>query len=259
MKRMFLVSLILLGVTLVWADENTNSPWTPSVNLRTVVASKYLAFGSGGTLYDKPVIQSDIFTSFQNGFYVDLWNSTALTGHDSNFGWEQDLGIGWAGPLSTFGICGYASDMTLDIGTTYFDEPGLLTLGAKDVLYSHVKLSKAITKWFAMNGEYENYVTMPKTGYQGGSLFSLGASTSKSFLGHNDDLVTASTALAIVYDNGGFGCDDGFLLRGSAELDWKLTTHVTMILPQVNYYVPVTMQDSRRLDAVVFAGFGYHF
>lgn len=254
---MILVSIsFLMGLaSLTLAEESTNSNWTPSVTLRSVVASKYLAFGSGGTLYDKPAIQSDIFVSFRNGFYVDLWNSTPFKGHDNNFGWEQDLGIGWAGPLSTFDLKGFASDMTLDIGSTYFDEPGLLTIGAKDILYNHVKLSKAF-KWVTVFGNFENYIAMPGSPYHGGNLYSIGASKGTSFF---KDRVSASTSLALTYDDGGFGMDKGFLLRGSAELDWKLTKHLTMILPQVNYYAPLTVRDSRSLDAVVFGGFSYRF
>ena len=60
--------------------------------------------------------------------------------------------------------------------------------------------------------------------------------------------------MSLVYDNGGFGCDDGLLLRGSAELDWAITKHLSLVLPQVNWYAPVTVRDNRVVDCVLFAG-----
>ncbi|GEM_PF-1203756 len=258
MKK-FVVSLVTLLalISAAKSEETTNSPWTPSVTLRSVAANKYSAFGSGGVLYNKPVVQSDIFIGFHNGFYIDIWNSTPMSGpYNQNFGTEQDLGLGWAGPLSTFGLkSGPLADVVIDAGTTYFDEPGLQTLGSKDILYSHLKVSKDLS-WFTANFMYENYTVMRNTPYGGGSLYSVGASKSVLLL---NGLLTASTSVSLVYDNGGFGCDDGLLLRGSAELDWAITKHLSLVLPQVNWYAPVTVRDNRVVDCVLFAGAIYRF
>lgn len=249
---LYLVSFVCVCAI---AGESLESGWTPSVSARVVVASKYAAFGSGGILYDKPVIQSDLFVSFRNGFYADLWNSVPFTGHDDNFGWEQDLGIGWSGPLSALGLNGFASDMTLDLGITYFDEPGLLTLGANDILYNHVKLSKAFNL-LTVFVDFKSYVPMPHSPYSGGNLYDVGISRGVSVF---KDRLSASTSLALVYDDGGFGFDNGLLLYGCAELDWLLTKHLVLILPQVSYYAPITLRDSRSLDAVISGGLGYQF
>lgn len=256
MKKILVCLSVLLGcASLTSATENTNSNWTPSVTLRSVIASEYLMFSTGSILYDKPVIQTDLFVIFRNGFYFDLWNSAPFEGYDHNLGTEQDLGIGWAGPLFVFGINGKASDMILDIGIAYFNEPKLLTLGADDVLYSHVKLSKEF-KLATISGQFENYASMPGSFYPGGNLFSIGFNKGRSFF---KDRVSASTSLALAYGTDMFGLDSGFFLRGSVELDWKLTKRLTMILPQVNYYAPLTVHDNRSLDAVVFSGFSYQF
>jgi hypothetical protein len=257
MKTLLVSLSVLFGLSLsALADDGTDQNHDPQVTFRSVVASKYLAFGSGGMLYDKPAIQSDLFLSFHDGLYLDLWHSAPFRGYNHNFGTEQDFGVGWSGPLSALGLKSQPSDTTLDIGVTYFDEPSLSVLGAQDIIYSHVKLSKAF-KWTTINGCYENYVAMPSSPYRGGSLFSAGASNSASFF---KDLTSASVSLSLVYDTGGFGLDSGLLFRGSVELDWKLSKRLTMVMPQVNYYVPVTVHDSRpSFDKVVFGGLGYQF
>jgi len=71
--------------------------------------------------------------------------------------------------------------------------------------------------------------------------------------------MNANASIASVYDTGTFGSDHGIFLRGSVELDWKLTKHLIMVLPQMNYFVPVTVHDSRSLDGAVFGGFSYQF
>jgi len=247
----------LFGSEVFGADNTTNtaSGWKPTVSLRSVYASKYLVFGTGAVLYDKPVIQTDLFVSFRNGVYLDLWNSTPFEGYNRNFGTEQDFGIGWAGPLSKFGVKGPLSSITLDIGTTYFDEPKVLTFGAKDILWSHAKLTKEF-KWATIYGSFDNFLEMPGSPYKGGNVATFGASKGTSMF---NGLLNPSTSLALVYDNGGFGNDRGFLLKGGAELDWRITKRVTLILPQVTYYAPVGVDDSRKLDCVWFAGFCYKF
>ena len=147
------------------------------------------------------------------------------------------------------------SDFVLDIGSTYFDEPGLLTIGSKDILYNHVKLSRE-SKVVTVFWQFENYIAMPGSPYKGGNLVSVGASKGVSLF---KDRVSANTSLALTYDTGGFGCDSGLLLRGTAELDFAITKHITVILPSVNYYAPLTVRDSRTLDAVVSAGLAYRF
>jgi hypothetical protein len=231
------------------------NPWTPSVTFSSVLASKYVSSVSGGTCYDKPMVQSDLFISFQNGFYVDLWNSTPFQGYNHNYGTEQDFGIGWSGALSTFGLKGPVSDLVLDVNFEYFDEPVLLTFGAGDILYGKINLSKAF-KWVTINACYEDCVNMPGTGCKGGSFYSVGASKGVSFF---KDRVNASTAFMFTYDDGGYGLDKGFFLHGSAELDWKLTKHLTLFLPRVKYALPLTVHDDRSPNIGFLGGFSYRF
>jgi len=88
MKKLIVSSLAIIfciaSVTVFAAETNAN--WIPSVSVRSVVASKYLAFGQGFVNHDKPVVQTDIFAAFDCGFYIDLWNSTPFDGYNKNLG-----------------------------------------------------------------------------------------------------------------------------------------------------------------------------
>ncbi len=237
------------------AENNTN--WSvASMTFQTAVANKYLAFGSGTVLYNKPVLHSYLNTSLNNGVYFDLWSSTPLTsGWEKNYGTEVDLGLGWNGALSKLGVTGTLSDIEMSIGTSYFDEPKLATIGAGDSLYSHFTITKKF-KLLSVSAGYENYMTMPGTGIQGGNLYSIGFSKSRSIF---NDRLNATTSLTAVYDDGGYGMDNGFLLRGFTEIDWNITKRLTLVLPQLFYYVPLTVNDSRELDVMVYGGLRYKF
>ena len=264
------VSIFLSAFT-VLADTNSapaspaimsapsQSGWTPSITLKTEYDTKYLAFGSGAVLYGKQCIQSDLNLAFQNGLRVDLWNSTPFEAYNRDFGTEQDFGLQWVGQLSKLGLSGPLSALVLDVQATYFDEPGILTLGKKDVLYTHASLSKEV-RWFTVTAEVEDYMVMPNSGYHGGDLFSLGISRKWSIFKARDggDRVSAFTSVAFVYDNGGFGADDGFILRGFAELDWRLSSHLTAY-GGVNYYIPFGVKDKRETDAAWRIGISYSF
>jgi len=254
----------IIGLVTLWlssairADE-TNSAWLPeTVTFWSVVADKYVAFCLGVELYNKPVIQSDLKASWACGLYVDLWNSSPLNGNwNDNFGSEVDYSVGWAGKLSKLGLTGPISELSLDIGTAYFDEPGVFSLGADDLLYSHIKLFKD-TKWATFMVAYENYIAMPGSSYgkPTGNLLSVGVSKDTSLF---NGLLNPRTFFIVSYDTGCLGLDSGVLLRGGAELDWRLSKHLSLVCPQVNYFAPINMNDSRRLTAVVYAGFSYKF
>ena len=255
MKKIIVSLSLVLGLTTTLLADATNNGWESSASLQSVVASKYDSFVMGATLYDKPVIQTDLFVSFRNGLYLDLWNSTPLDGYNHNYGTEQDFGVGWSGPLSTFGLKGSASDVVLNVEVMYFDEPQVGTFGAGDMLYTHVKLSKAF-KWVTAFAGYENTAVSPFGSVRGLDVFSVGASKGASFF---KDLVSASTSLALAYNTKAFGLDNGLFIRGNVELDWKLTKRLTVILPSLNCWSPVTVCDRRSFDAVIAAGLSLKF
>ena len=218
-----------------------------AVTLSSTFASKYLAFGSGAVLYDKPVLQSDLFVEFKNGLYVDLWHSTGFDdAWNNNLGDEVDYGVGWNGSIKNFSI---------SLGCTYFDEPNVFTLGGDDILYTKAFISRQY-KHVGVTVGYENYTTMPDSGFQGGNLYSAGFNKSIPLI---KDRLTLNNSIAAVYDDGGFGYDDGFLLRGNIGLSLTVSKHLTLNVSSVNYYIPLSVHDARKTDAVVFVGFKYLF
>ena len=254
MKQFIVSMMVALAVsTSVATAGETNSGWDASVTLKTLVADKYLGFGSGCMFYHKPVIQSDLFVAFKNGAYVDVWNSTAFEHFNRNFGTEQDLGIGWAGPLTKLGL--NLPNWSLDIGTTLFDEPPVENIGAGDVFFNHIKLSRDC-KWMTVNAMFENFLFLPHSQAHGANLLSLGASKEVTFC---RDRLVLSASLSGVYDTGGTYEGKGFFLRGTAELDYKLTKKLTLIIVQVAYYAPLSVHDGRQLDQVISAGVAYKF
>ena len=234
-----------------WTKRRVSSAWeTPSVSFRSVIADKYI-LSNGEETYNKPVIQSDLYIGFENGFFIDLWNSAPFEGYGQNLGTEQDYGIGWEGPLSKFG---FGKKTIVSVGVTYCNEPKMTEFGMEDMVYSYVKLSQT-TAGFNFYGMYESNIPMPKSSYHGGSLLSVGVSRKDSLL----DKLDIDVSFAPVYDSGNFGLNSGLFLKGGVGFNWLLEKNLTMILPQVNYYVPLTMHDSRSSAKTVAGGLSYQF
>lgn len=237
-------ALLLLSGFQTQAKETS---W-PSISFSSLVADKYLAFGSGSVLSKNPVVQSDLCFSFKNGLYVDLWNSRSLQGswNDGGLGNEIDYQIGWKSKV--------AKDLTLNVGVTYFDTSKVFTFGGGDIIYTHAFLLKDF-KHLSVTAGYENYTTMPRSGFRGGNLISLGASKHQLFFG---DKLSLRAGIACVYDTGTIGTHTGFIMRGSAGADWNISKHLTFNVIGVNYYVPLTVHDKRTTDAVVSSGITLH-
>ncbi len=233
------VTLLLLGAH-IQAEE---SVW-PSVTVSSLVANQYLGFGTGNSLSKDPALQTDLLFSFKNGLYVDLWNSRSLNGswNDGNLGNEVDYGVGWKGDI--------APHLNLNVGITYFDEPKALTFGAGDIIYPHIFLTRDF-KWLSVIAGYENYTTMPGSGFKGGNLFSLGISKYQLFC---KDRIAVHASVAGVYDMGTLGSSEGFILRGNVGSDWNMTKRLTFNVLGVNWYTPITAHDRRVTDAVVYSG-----
>jgi len=112
----------------------------------------------------------------------------------------------------------------------------MMCFGADDVIYNHVKLSHTVGE-FTFSGMYDNYVVMPESSYHGGDFLSVGASYGKLFF---KDFLNTSLSFAPVYNPAGsYDLEEGIFLRGSVELSWQLTKHLSMVLPQVNIYEPI--------------------
>ncbi len=238
-----LVIVITASLGLVLKAEETNQNQHPvSITLSSAVADKYLFPATGFALSHNPVVQTDLLLTHKSGFYVDLWNSRSLRGKwdDGSLGNEIDYGIGWNGTLK---------DLTAHVGVTYFDEPGAFVFGSGDILYSHARIGKDF-KHLTITVGYENYVTMPESGFQGGHLISLTASKNFSFL---KDKVSLATSLAGVYDTGTLGSEREFFVRGNVGINWNASKHITLNLISANYFI------RRASDVSVASGFTLNF
>jgi opacity protein-like surface antigen len=240
--------VVALLVTLV-------SAYAADVTVSSGLANRYLAFGNGAVLSDHPAAQSDLSIAFQNGFYVDLWNSAPVGSfktEGSDFRNELDYGVGYSTQIKGFNV---------DLGLTYFDEPTLLKLAVDDEWYAHLKIGHDITfdgpfgkEPITVFGTYENYKTTGGTAYEGGSLFGIGLSKSQE-----SQNCTLNVSQTIVYDDGGFGLNEGFLIKWFAELNWKVTEHFSLVAPQVTFYLPLNSDNRPDPEAVIYAGAKYHF
>ncbi|MEI8061782.1 MAG: TorF family putative porin [bacterium] len=223
MKALVLSIFAILATLCASKAEN-------NITLTTYAANHYLSFGSGRVLSKDPVIQTDVRISYGTGIYLDLWGSRSLKGkaNSRSLGNEIDYGLGWRGLV--------APHLTLDVGVTYFDEPKVGRLGAGDIIYTHANLTRDYS-FAAVTLGYENYVTMPRSGFQGGNLCTLGVSKGWSLC---SDKVGVHASAAAVYDTGTLGTKPGFLFRGNAGVDYKQSKHVTFNLIGANWYAPVT-------------------
>lgn len=243
MKTSIAVTLFIFAAARLDAEGKTNN-W-PNVTLSSLVANKYLQPGTGDVLHNRPVIQTDLLLSFKNGLYLDLWNSRSLQGkwNDGNLGNEIDYGLGWDGVVK---------GLAAHIGFSYYDEPKAFTLGSGDIFYTELRLGKEL-KWLSVTAGYQNYATMPDSGFQGGHLISIGASRAQSLYG---DKVVFNASFAGVYDTGTLGTLAGFMLRGNAGVNWNISKCFTFNVVSVNYYVPLTR---RATDAMVMSGLTFRF
>ncbi len=251
MKKVLVYLIVFLKLN---SSANAgDSKLIESAMFQSVVANKYLASNIGFTIYNKPVVQSLLSLGLKGGFHIDLWNSTPIEKFNQNLGTEQDFGLGWNGLPTLFGASP-SSDTILDIGASYFDEPGLMSFGPEDIYYAYVKLSaraKKTTFWVM----YEDYVVMPGSLDSGGYHFSLGLDKDRIVL---DDWAGMTVSFAGVYDTGAFGFNSGIFFRGTVEFDWEITKEFRIIFPHFDYCMPVTARDHPS-DLVITGGFGWKF
>lgn len=220
----------------------------PSVSVQSVVSDKYVGT-DGSELYGAGVIQSDVFMTFENGIYLDIWNSTPFSGLNENCGSEQDLGFGWTGPVpvSDFSLA------VMDVGVTYYDEPRLQDFGAGDILNGHVKLS-VTTNGITVFESYEKNVALKGSGFEGFDLFSLGVSR---LMGHTSGVVVNGTA-ALGYSFGGTDLNDGLMFRLAYDVSYPLTKKLKLVAP-LKVWLPLTTYDLRENEFVAGVGLGYTF
>ena len=246
MKHIVICCVWLQFLFTVAAGETAMSNWSPAVSIDLIVASQYLSFGSGVVLYNAPVVQTGITAAFQNGLWLNVWNSKSFNSTwGKSFGDEVDYGIGWNTKVAGFG---------LSLTVTYFDEPLALIESHNDILYTQVLVSHEIGPVSA-RAYWKSYTPMPNSMYEGGHLFGFGLSkTFKPF-----SFVAVRGSVDIRHDDGGFGLNSGLLMNGSFGFAWNVSRKLSVIGPAVDLYVPISIHDMRKTDKVIYGGLRYQF
>lgn len=240
----------------------------PDIEVKSSIVDKFV-LANGLVNYKRPVIQSEITISFRNGFYIDVWNSvqkeknkpvetSSEEGEEEteeipegflNPGYELDYTLGWAGE--------FVLGTDLDIGVTYCDLLKFGRVGSReDLLYTYADLSHKVGAGFALKVMGEKFTVMRDAYYRGGALYSGGVSYNDSFM---DEQLFIEGSVEGTYDTGNFGTEKGTLVRGKIGFNWKPVKNLSILFPQVNYYVPLTVRDGYTKTATVTAGFSYRF
>lgn len=216
-KQIFAVFALVIGSV-------SASFAAPSVTVSEMVKSRYMG-GNGVYFSDGPVIQSDLFMSFDNGAWVDLWNSQDLGSEEvGSYANEIDIGAGWAGKIGQSGL-------SLNAGIYYWDTAKVLSLADGDIWQAFAQVSGApvvienitIVPYAKVetlrdngNGDLVNFESKY---HLGGSVVTEKIDSRVSFSGNCD----------IVYDPGIFGVDPGFFLGYDFNVNVEITKSITLV------------------------------
>jgi len=243
MKKILFAAVALVVVVATAATAEISG----SISTKTV--AKYV--GSAGTkFYDAPVQQTDIFISLPKGFYVDFWNSMPLNGKE-NFGKEDDWTVGWNGKIGESGL-------KADIGISYYDFIGLFN-SAGDTINPYAKISMdiAVTK----NQTLTPYVKIEAPFPVSGSSLKGGVRTYGGII-HTwqaSEKLSLSQEAYVVYDNGAYGMDSGFIGKYAAGASLKIYKSLSLDA-SLSATAPLTkVHDGRKTEIVPAIGLSTKF
>ena len=215
-----------------------------SVTVSSYVTDKYLGFSTGNVLSDNAAVQTEAFIGFDSGLYLDFFHSRSLSGrwNDGSLANELDYCLGWSGKIG--------KGLSLNVGGSYFDESKTLTLGSGDIVKSWINVSKE-SKLATVSLGYENFTTMPNSGFHGGNMVTLGISRSLTVC---EGKIRLKASALGVYDFGTLGSRQGLIARGTVGVDWNASKRVTVNVLGVNWFVPITPHDKRVTNAMFTTG-----
>ena len=191
------------------------------------VRNQYTLSYIGKVVHPDPVIQGDVWWTLPHGFWADVWYSTTPT-FEPNFGREVDYGAGWANEHVMVGF--YYYDLYEQFST---DSIG-------DVTETFVKASWPIKERQHQITPYveANYLYATRNQRANNGAFPMAG------MKHHWEkivwLVDMSQDVALVYDGGVFGSDQGFVFRYQASLAMKPASWITFRLPYFRVHVPLS-------------------
>ncbi|GEM_PF-4549160 len=239
---------VLAGLTLLLKLPASGADFLINSRLQ----SQYIA-GNGAVFHDKPVIQSDLLVSFQNGAYADIWHSSSLKFDNPNLGPDDeiDLMLGWT---KSFRL------VTLDVGALYMNFADLKTSRGDGIL-PYLEISKtpqgkkSISPYvrfqpaFPVSGEY------PQKGYYAAAGLYVSQQTKKSG-------PEMKHKLSVIYDSGTFGYEKNTIGEYRFELAYQIGKLMKLILPSVSAYIPLSHPseyDGRKTSVSVGTGLNVSF
>lgn len=222
-----------------------------SITWSTDVLSQYLGSDTGTRLHDKPVVQSNLNVQLKNGFYLNLWGSKSLDREPpaENFGNEIDYMVGWTGAVGP---------INADLNVAYWDiSDRLLFQGHGDVVQLTIEVSKefgfgvhTITPYVKLEP------TFPLDGTADGAYVHVGVRHKLNLT----DSVAFTQGGRIIYDSGVFGNVSGYNFRYDSAFAWNLSKNVTLRLPTLRAFLPITdLGFNRRAGYIFGAGFDVNY
>lgn len=229
MRYLVLILAMLFPISAFADGEN-------GLELSSVIVDKYI--GTNGDVWFKgPVSQTELYITTNLGAYIDLKCSKSLA-----FAWGESTGDELDGGL---GFETKIHKINFEAGFIGYLNP--LNFGG---LVSHIRISKDIKK-ISLFTNVENFQdNLLKTQ---GSLYSLGVySLTKS------KLVSRELNLELVYDEGVFGLQSGFLWKANYSLSWNLFKGFSIMIPSIKYFSPINTTD-RTEQWTVGCGVNYAY
>jgi hypothetical protein len=245
MKKMLMV---FVAVAVLMANS-VNAEDKLSVSITSLVLSRYIG-GAGSLVYDKPVLQSDIFISFPKSFYIDIWHSGDLAhGFASpNYGNEIDWTAGYA-PGFKWG--------QIDVGISFIDEPKLFRFKKGEEYaapYAEVRRGIGLGKRHTLIPYVRTELILPMTMKWEGR-------EERYFLGTRHQWKVASwlilkSNLVLVHSR----ANEGVMGRYDLFVNWPITKKITLITPAIKTALPISgVAKSHHSEIAVGGGITFNF
>lgn len=251
-KNITFIPAILLAVFLT-SQANAEEP-------RFTLSSKWLSkyVGPQGTVWHKdPVIQTKFEVPLPEGFSYKIWHSAGTNDSSlsSDGADEIDHTLRWR-KANWLGV----PDLNVDMGITYFDTADLFDVPRGDIINPYLEVSKGFR--ISKNNRLAPYLKFsPYFPAKGNSpekgLYVLGGFRHAWQI---NPKLALNHKLGAIYDDGVLAYDSGFIGEYRLDLSWKLSKTLTLNLPSLMVFTPLTsLSDDRKTEVVLGGGLKYSF
>ncbi len=224
-----------------------------SVTSTSKLLSRYVG-NNGAVLYNKPVVQTDVFVLLPRGFYADLWWSTGLDSTFSNDGGDEiDWNVGWSGQIG--------AGVVFDVGVSFLDLAELFR--GRGPIPDFVQPYTGIEKTFTPSESHSltpylriEFLLPVRDDVRKGMYVHLGL---KHTWKATEFLVLNQKAF-VLYDTGVAGFDPALIGQYQTSFDWSLSKRWTLSAPIFKFSIPLSSVSSTdgRESKMVY-GFGLSF